>query len=146
MSPRSIGIRTIVVISCTQLLAGAGLPQASAAALSPSATETAIPLERVVSPDGTLPKSLRGSVDPSGWTMTTDFAGTPRFLRDPSSPAASSGNASITAGPDDCWESRFGGSMNGQVTALVLDGAGNLFVGGFFTIAGGVPSNMVAKL
>lgn len=45
--------------------------------------------------------------------------------------------------PGGSWRTGF--DLNGEVDALALDSAGNLYVGGRFTTAGGVPCNYIAK-
>src|SRR5262249_39931252 len=51
-----------------------------------------------------------------------------------------------TASEDPCWDDTFGArSVNLPAYALALDGAGNLYAGGLFTIAGGIVANHIAR-
>src|SRR5436309_2448060 len=55
-------------------------------------------------------------------------------------------NDSHRAQAGDCWDDQFSTlGMNNTVRALLRDGAGNLYVGGQFTMAGGAPANYVAR-
>lgn len=46
----------------------------------------------------------------------------------------------------DLWNwTGFGSGMDDQVNALAIDSSGNLYAGGTFTTAGGVPANYIAK-
>ena len=46
---------------------------------------------------------------------------------------------------DADWDTRFGTGANNTVTAVATDGAGNLYVGGDFSVIGGVSANRIAK-
>lgn len=47
---------------------------------------------------------------------------------------------------DENWDDQFFTSnLNGRVLATVIDGAGNLYVGGDFTTAGGISANYIAQ-
>ncbi|MEY4071017.1 MAG: hypothetical protein RL721_1631, partial [Candidatus Eisenbacteria bacterium] len=50
------------------------------------------------------------------------------------------------SGPDGVWDATFETQgLDGNVYALVVDGAGNLYAGGAFSHAGGVVTNGIAK-
>ena len=57
----------------------------------------------------------------------------------------SSGWSSIWSFSTPAWWNALGTGLNGCVTALTIDGSGNLYVGGNFTTAGGVAAHNIAK-
>lgn len=97
-----------------------------------------VPLSGYLNADGTLnlpPRGISGSLDPAGFELVSEPGEPPRFeVEHPE-----------RAGPDDAWDARFAlRGMNSYVMALAWDGT-NLYAGGDFTSAGGVPANYVAK-
>jgi len=84
--------------------------------------------------DGTLDLStgFRGSLDVSGYRLASAPGAAPRFAPD--------------APGDENWADTFGPQgTGGDVDALALDGSGNLYAGGWFPTAGGVPANYIAR-
>lgn len=97
-------------------------------------------IEGLLNPDGTLKTNsgFKGSISVRGWRLTTTQRGAPRFVRDQIlTPAAV---------PDDVkWDDRFSGpGASGDVTTIAIDGS-DVYVGGVFQEAGGIPANNIAK-
>jgi hypothetical protein len=92
-------------------------------------------LEEALNPDGTLKRGVQGSFKVEGYTMRTGKNGEPIF--EPQTQHTASGT----------WSSLGTGSSNGvnsYVAALAVVG-NEVFVGGNFTLAGGVSANGVAR-
>jgi hypothetical protein len=92
-------------------------------------------LEEALNPDGTLKRGVQGSFKVEGYTMRTGKNGEPIF--EPQTQHTASGT----------WSSLGTGSQNGvnnRVSALAMVG-NEVFVGGYFTWAGGVSANYVAR-
>jgi hypothetical protein len=117
-------------------------------------TQPKVPLEQLLNRDGTLnlENGFRGSLDPTGWQMTTGPNGEPRFV--PASAAQPSGGAQLMTVPGDAnWDGRFDllgltGGYPGIVEAIAVRGGGDVdtvYVGGSFTNAGGVSVKGIAK-
>lgn len=108
----------------------------------------------------------RGSLDPRGWRWVSGSDGAPRFERvtprqRPFAPDAARArveregrrafpprpfDSQPASGPDGVWGATFETQgLDGNVYALVVDGAGNLYAGGAFSHAGGVVANGIAK-
>jgi hypothetical protein len=92
-------------------------------------------LEEALNPDGTLKRGVQGSFKVEGYTMRTGKNGEPIF--EPQTQHTASGT----------WSSLGTGSSNGVLGGvLALAVVGNeVYVGGFFTSAGGVSANYVAR-
>jgi hypothetical protein len=96
-------------------------------------------LEEALNPDGTLKRGAQGSFKVEGYTMRTGKNGEPIF--EPQTQHTASGT----------WSSLGTGSSNGVsgiglVYVFALAVVGNeVYVGGFFTSAGGVSANNVAR-
>jgi hypothetical protein len=92
-------------------------------------------LEEALNPDGTLKRGVQGSFKVEGYTMRTGKNGEPIF--EPQTQHTASGT----------WSSLGTGSSNGVLGGvLALAVVGNeVVVGGFFTSAGGVSANRVAR-
>jgi hypothetical protein len=92
-------------------------------------------LEEALNPDGTLKRGVQGSFKVEGYTMRTGKNGEPIF--EPQTQHMASGT----------WSSLGTGSSNGVLGGvLALAVVGNeVYVGGFFTQAGGVSANRVAR-
>jgi hypothetical protein len=116
-------------------------------------------LEHLLRVDGSvdLTNEWRGSLSASGWRIRLDEDDAPRFTRadedGPRRPGKLPGRSAAAPDPADVnWDERFvlpnGVDNNGTtvtVTALAADGAGNLYVGGWFSAAGAVNAYSVAK-
>ncbi len=110
-------------------------------------TQPNVPLEQMLNRDGTLDlnKDFHGSLDPTGWQMTTGPNGEPRFV--PVSAAQqTAGSAQIMAlAGDENWDDEFGTQgLNGPVGGIAVSGS-EVYVGGAFTVAGTVEANNIAK-
>jgi hypothetical protein len=138
--------RTIQIVLPAVLLLSLAMPTASRAA-DGGATESSAahhvpptPLAQLLNPDYTLNlgSGFSGSLDARGWAMHMDSNGSPRFV-----PAAQSGPTSV---PDDAaWDSRFGlPGVDGAVSTIAISGT-NVFVGGWFTQAGNLWANGIAR-
>jgi hypothetical protein len=95
-------------------------------------------LSTVLNPDGSLNVAARGSFDPRGFRMGYGPNGEPKFV---SQKQLAGGGC-----PVDNWDTSF--SINGtddRVHAVVADGAGNVYVGGYFTAINDVAANGIAK-
>ena len=110
------------------------LPNASAAAASPFQSH---PVEQLLNADGTLNLNTgwSGTLDPRGWDVTLDAERGPLFEPVGSSPAKPAAGT---------W-SALGTGTNGYVDAIAVSGS-DVYVGGGFTSAGGVPfTTYIAK-
>lgn len=89
------------------------------------------PLSRLLNPDGTLKPGARGSFDTSGFRMALTATGAPSFV-----PVVACNG----------WDTQFGppNGVNAIVNALAVSGT-DIYVGGYFTVAGNIPANRVAK-
>ncbi len=85
----------------------------------------------MLNPDGTVKPGIQGSFDTKGFKMETTAAGAPRFVP-----------ATACCG----WDTQFGltNGTNGQVRAFAMIG-NDVYVGGTFTVAGGVALNNIAR-
>ena len=105
------------------------------------------PLESILNSDGTLDLGTagsNGSYHTKGWNLVTDSSGKPRFVRKRHVTSFSNRPASV-AGDED-WDDNFGlPGVAGNVYALAIDGEGNVYVGGSFTVAGNQSANYIAK-
>ena len=84
--------------------------------------------------DGTLnlTSGIYGSFDAHSYRMTYSANGAPVFMQ-------------TTGNPDDNWDSRFNlAGVNGEVYAIAVSG-NDVYVGGYFSAAGGVKANNIAK-
>jgi K319L-like, PKD domain/Secretion system C-terminal sorting domain len=110
-------------------------------------TQPKVPLEQMLNRDGTLDlnKGFHGSLDPTGWQMTTGPNGEPRFV--PAGAAQQTGGATqiMTVPGDENWDDRFGApGTNSTVYSIAVSGS-EVYAGGWFTTAGGVAANYFAK-
>jgi len=95
------------------------------------------PISSILNPDGTLAlkSGFTGSFDPSGYRMISNPGEAPRFVP----------IKAMAADPDDAWFTNF--KINGvpkSVNAVAISGS-DVYVGGVFTTAGGIPANYIAK-
>ena len=127
-------ILVLVAVSLTPSAADANRPAGSEEIQGAIAGH---PVGELLRADGTLDlnSGFRGSLDASGWRLASKPGQAPRFIPD-AAPAA----------PGDEYWSSLGSGMNGSVSTLALDGAGpTVYAGGYFTMAGGVSANYIAK-
>ena len=106
-----------------------------------SSGNAATPLSAILNIDGTIKKGSVGSFDPKGFQMSYGPNGEPRFL-----PVDGANDQRPDGGCSDGWDGRFGlPGTNGPVYASAVDAAGNLYVGGDFTLVGTVVASRIAK-
>src|SRR2546430_1647507 len=99
--------------------------------------------------DGTLNlhTGFRGALSAEGWTMVTDASGRPRFVRAGESGARSASRAALSrhSGGNGAWDDRFSfPGVEGEVYAIAVSG-GDVYVGGAFSSAGGIPGHNIAR-
>jgi hypothetical protein len=124
----------LAVAVCLVVVPTRGVAQATPEAAGEEPSLAARPLGDLLSPDGTLnlPSGFSGSVDAQGWRLVSGPGEAPRFAS--------------AASDDIFWADNFGPvGTNDSVSAIVTDGAGNLYAGGAFTETGGVTVNHVAR-
>ncbi|MFN8472343.1 MAG: PPC domain-containing protein [Anaerolineae bacterium] len=114
-------------------------------------TEQAIrPLSELLNTDGTLNTNTgySGSLDATGWVVTTGARGAPRFLRAETADARDTSGGELqppsltnpqayptppTATPDPSWDNRFGPSgIYGKVNTVAVRGT-DVYLGGSFS-------------
>jgi hypothetical protein len=129
--------RQFLFTMCVVLVLAAnltGIQPVSAQTMSAGTSlATGLPLEQLLNSDGTLDleRGFQGSLDPTGWEMVTGANGEPRFAP--------------TMSPDDKWDAQFNRpGIVGIVYAIAVSG-NDIYVGGYFTTAGGVVANNIAK-
>jgi len=128
-------------------------PKAHTQNLASHPAASAAALEDGLNPDGTLNLTSGGpkSFNAAGWRMLTGPGGQPRFMRpdaQPARPNLAARRMPNLAG-DEWWTSSFiNGLTNGaaaaNVYALAVSGS-DIYVGGSFTQAGGIPANNIAR-
>jgi hypothetical protein len=154
-------VTALILMSAIALVADTGLAQTRAPDPSPGTMQdlAGLRLDQMLRPDGSpdLSSDRRASMSAAGWRMTLDESGAPRFLPDSRDaggrPTRSPGASATILDPSDVnWDDRFvlpnGVDNNGTdftVGALAVDGTGNVYVGGFFSMAGEVSAYGVAK-
>lgn len=98
-------------------------------------------LSSALNPDGTVRAGVRGSFDASGFALGTTPDGRPTFR-----PAVGKQVLGTQGAGDANWSDGFGANgIDNPIAALAIDGNGNLYAGGGFTMAGCIPANRVAK-
>jgi hypothetical protein len=110
-------------------------------------TQPQMPLEQLLNRDGTLDlkSGFHGSLDPAGWQMMTGPNGEPRFVPAGAVQQTAGGAQLMTVPGDENWDDRFGTQgLNGRVVEIAVSGD-DVYAGGVFTSAGGVPANHIAK-
>jgi len=128
MKGRTIAIKLVVLIVLFAGLLGVqSSPHTLAAAPQPSPADLR-PQAELLNPDGSLnlASGSRGALDPSGSRMA--FAPERAPLFKPTAPLV----------PSNSWHA-LGSGLNSAVAALAMEGS-NVYVGGFFTDAGGDPN------
>jgi hypothetical protein len=104
------------------------------------------PLSEILNPDGTLKlgAGVQGSFDPRGFQMVPGPGGVPTFAPIGAAPQAEGREIPTTAG-DESWDGQFGIlTPNGPVRAIAVSGT-DVYMGGEFTLAAGVPANNIVK-
>ncbi len=98
-------------------------------------------LPTVLTPDGRIMEGASGSFDPDGFCMTYGPDGEPLFVAE----AFPSGEPAPFPGQYDggTWYT-LGSGVNDRVYAIAVSGS-DLYVGGWFTQAGGSPANYIAR-
>jgi len=111
----------------------------------------ALPIARLLQPDGMLNTQIgyHGSLDPTGWRMLAGANQAPRFVPITAPPAPHTTPSPRTVGlqvPGDAnWDARFGpAGSDGVIYTAAISGT-NLYVGGSFTLVGGVPTRNIAR-
>lgn len=132
--PLSLGARCWLfsVISCLGLLAIPSL--AFSAASNPPATSGTPSLATALNSDGTLRAGVQGSFDAHHFVLHTAPDGRPQF-----SPAG------VQGAGDDGWQDSFHLSGTDDVVYAVAQLGTDIYVGGRFTIVGGITANHIAK-
>jgi hypothetical protein len=128
-SPISIDSPSPVI----QFHGGQELPFQSTGGIAPLVTPNA-PLAKMLTADGllNLPEGFSGNLDASGWKLVSQGNEPPRFL--PSIPG------------DEKWAPGSGpNGVNGAVWSIAVDGNGNLYLGGDFSLVGNLPVRGIAK-
>jgi len=99
-------------------------------------------VEQALDSEGRLKDGVVGSFDTRGYRMTLGPNSEPRFIKAPNNiPDGGLGGPS-----SEQWGGGFRvNGANAQIHAMVADSAGNLYVGGDFTVIGDVAANYVAK-
>ena len=95
------------------------------------------PLSTVLGPDGSVRPNVAGAFDPSGYRLAYGESGEPKFVSE---------TQSAGTGCSDNWDTAFtlNGADNG-VRAVVADGAGNFYIGGWFTSINDLQVSGIAK-
>jgi hypothetical protein len=109
--------------------------------------QTAIPFEKILKPADRLDLSKGfSSVDIRRWRMEQGLDGDSRFFREQNVSRIVSPPVIMAAG-DENWDSRFsfpGSGVDNGVDAIAVSGS-DVYVGGYFTHAGGIAANRIAK-
>ena len=90
------------------------------------------PLGKILDVEGKIRSGITSSsFEARGYRMHKSPNGSPVFVKAPE---------------DTNWDGRFGlPVVDGEVYDAALDGSGNLYIAGWFTMAGGVSANNIAK-
>jgi len=100
------------------------------------------PISSILNTDGSIRRGVSGSFDPKGFRMRAGENGAPRFVAN--SIGQVDHSSATTCG--DRWDDRFWpNGVNGAVESLASDGAGNIYIGGSFSIAGDSFASNIAK-
>ena len=118
-------------------------------AKTPGTGTTTESVVALLNADGTLNlhTGFRGTLSAEGWTMVTDASGRPRFIRAGESGARPASRAAISrhSGGNGAWDDRFSfPGVEGEVYAIAVSG-GDVYFGGAFSSAGGIPSRNIAR-
>jgi hypothetical protein len=104
----------------------------------------------VIRADGTLDREAArramaaGGLDPRGWNLVADAAGTPHFVRGERLDPGALVSTLPEIGDDDDWDGGFGGfAIDGDIYAIAVDGD-NVYVGGSFDIIDGLTVHRIA--
>jgi cortical protein marker for cell polarity/beta-propeller uncharacterized protein DUF5122 len=158
MNHKLILLRLIACVITISLPVLAGLHSVTVSSAQPTErmavrANDAVPIEKMLDSDGTLNVAgFNGNLDPTGYAMQTGPNGEPRFI--PSAKDGGDGGEKQPAQPPTSepdspggyftWDSRFTPiGTSKYVYAIAVNGP-NLYVGGYFSIAGGVLANSIA--
>ncbi len=133
-------LKAALIILCLALLAAAQ----SSGDLNRMRAEqpSGQPISSILNTDGSIRPGVSGSFDPKGFRMLAGENGSPRFV---AHGIGQIDHSSATA-CEDRWDDRFWpNGVNGPVWALASDGAGNIYIGGSFSIAGDSFAGNIAK-
>jgi len=100
--------------------------------------------------DGLLPKGLGGNSNPTAIISSTSPMTNNNFSLNAIWTGAPTTTTTTTTIPAGLWQdiggvTKGGSAGNAWVNKLTFDNSGNLYVGGMFDSAGGVPANYIAK-
>lgn len=140
----SLRILSLIVFCLTLVLVPSGIITPVAEAAQPSQT----PLGSLLADDGSLDLATgwSGSIDATGWTMSTAPDGSPRFQREGDTGTQTSGRTTLAAVPgDEKWDDRFGLPGAGYSVYAVAVYESDVYVGGYFSNVGGMPASYIAK-
>lgn len=112
--------------------------------------EAQAPLSTILKADGSLDlnKGFSGSLSTKGYKMITAADGSPRFVSagDSAGTAPVPASSSPSENSDLYWDDQFSfAGTDGDVYAVAVDAAGNIYIGGSFNVAGNVMAHSVAK-
>lgn len=131
----------VMLLAASAQIAGAAFP------LSGPST----PLSSILNPDGSvnLSAGVSGTLDVSGWKMTSAPDGSPRFVattKSGSPPAADELVGPESDSNDIYWDDQFSGlaGTDGSINAAVVTSSGKLVVGGSFLQAGDSSAHSIA--
>jgi hypothetical protein len=134
------GLRLVAVLACLLVV----VPAVDARPVSLTQDEFTIteaqPLDKFINQDGTLnvPIGHAMNLDPNGFRLISKSGEAPRFV--PAAPDNFPG--------DENWDSDMSTlfpDTDGYVSALAVDSHGDVYVGGSFTVAGGIAAHNIAK-
>lgn len=154
-------MKKVIVVLC---VLGTNVPHVVAQHNSQVSQPKHIPIKSVLKIDGTLNlmSGVSGILNVDGWKMESGPRGEPRFVRDqprgvelatrslrvgPGERSMSLGRQSFAPYSVDNtrWDDRFRyGGIVGDVYAVAVKGT-DVYVGGQFLLAGGIPANNIAK-
>ena len=152
---RLITLSVLLLLAATPLLFGIGQSgyalarsRTQVATLSQNQHEPTTSLGSMLNADGTLnlDGKFSGSLDPKGWSMVNEPGAAPRFVASTGAQIDVPSTKSPSVPGDENWDDRFvpPGTDN-PIMAIAVGGNGDIYVGGAFGSAGGVPASRIAK-